>query len=116
MNKLERLFGQQRQGSITRASKEQIKKLSQQHGQGGSEGFWPFHGGQSSSDAFNLLSKHPSQANKFGRLFEADFNDFKQLQDLDLLVSFANITQVNNPTQISFNPIQFNSYMKSIAQ
>ncbi|KAL6271590.1 hypothetical protein ACE6H2_028501 [Prunus campanulata] len=94
MNKLERLFGQQRQGSITRASEEQIKKLSQQHGQGGgSEGFWPFHGGQSSSDAFNLFSKHPSQANKFGRLFEADFNDFKQLQDLDLLVSFANITQ-----------------------
>ncbi|CAL9023709.1 unnamed protein product [Prunus brigantina] len=93
MNKLERLFGQQRQGSITRASKEQIKKLSQQHGQGGSEGFWPFHGGQSSSDAFNLFSKHPSQANKFGRLFEADFNDLKQLQDLDLLVSFANITQ-----------------------
>ncbi|PQQ16920.1 sucrose-binding protein-like [Prunus yedoensis var. nudiflora] len=93
MNKLERLFGQQRQGSITRASEEQIKKLSQQHDQGGSEGFWPFHGGQSSSDAFNLFSKHPSQANKFGRLFEADFNDFKQLQDLDLLVSFANITQ-----------------------
>ncbi|TQD95103.1 hypothetical protein C1H46_019259 [Malus baccata] len=94
-NKLDRLFGQQRRGSIVRASKEQVQRMSQQHGHGGSEGIWPlpFHGGESSKDSFNLFKKHPSQENKFGRLFEADFKDFKQLQEFDLLVSFANITR-----------------------
>ncbi|KAM1874346.1 hypothetical protein ACFX13_008080 [Malus domestica] len=95
-NKLDRLFGQQTRGSIIRASKEQVQRMSQQHGHGGSEGIWPlpFHGGElTSKDSFNLFKKHPSQENKFGRLFEADFKDYKQLQEFDLLVSFANITR-----------------------
>ncbi|KAM1805411.1 hypothetical protein TB2_030687 [Malus domestica] len=96
-NKLDRLFGQQRRGSIIRASKEQVQRMSQQHGHGGGKGIWPlpFHGGDESSskDSFNLFKKHPSHENKFGRLFEADFNDFKQLQEFNLVVSFANITR-----------------------
>ncbi|KAL6208638.1 hypothetical protein ACLB2K_019585 [Fragaria x ananassa] len=98
-DELQRLFGQQRQGSIMKASREQIEKMS--HSSRSSEGLWPFHGDQpstpfstsSKSGPFNLLRKRPSQSNRHGRLFEADSNDYKQLEELDLQISFANITR-----------------------
>ncbi|KAK9281489.1 hypothetical protein L1049_004392 [Liquidambar formosana] len=87
-DRLKRLFGQQKQGAIVKASKEQIQSMSH-HEEGGS---WPF-GGESSRGPFNLLKMRPSQSNEYGRLHEANCNDYKQLQDLDVAVSFANITK-----------------------
>ncbi|WCJ21568.1 Vicilin Pis v 3.0101 [Euphorbia peplus] len=84
--KLEQIM-RQKQGVIVKASKEQIQSMS--HREEG-KGIWPF--GESSS-AFNLLKKSVVN-NKFGELFEAKPNDYKQqLQDLDLGVSLANITR-----------------------
>ncbi|XP_062024244.1 vicilin Jug r 6.0101-like [Rosa rugosa] len=105
-DELERLFGQQRQGSIMKASREQIEKMS--HSTRGREGFWPFHGDEpfstssSKSGPFNLFKKRPSQSNRHGRLFEADSNDYKQLEELDLQITFANITR-GSMTAPSFN-------------
>lgn len=80
-----------------KASKEQIRSLSEQ------EEFpariWPFG---DSSGPFNLFRRRPSQSNQFGRLYEAHPNDFKQLQDLDLIVSFANITKVSKTCSFHF--------------
>ncbi|KAL3742597.1 hypothetical protein ACJRO7_017984 [Eucalyptus globulus] len=92
-NKLERLFGQQQQGAIVKASREQIEALSG-HEEGGR---WPFGGGEShgskGSRSFNLFNKHPSHANQHGQLYIADRDDFKELEDMDVMISFANITQ-----------------------
>lgn len=115
-DELEKLFRQQRQGSIVRASKQQIEKLSHASSHG-REGFWPFHGDQpstpfstrSKTGPFNLFKKHPSQSNQHGRLFEADSDDYEQLKDLDLRVSFANITRGSMTT------LQFNSRATKIA-
>ncbi|CAN1270983.1 Vicilin Pis v 3.0101 [Linum perenne] len=85
--KLQRIF-QQKEGVIVKASKEQIKALT--HGEDGG-GIWPFGG--ESTGPFNLLHKRPTQRNTYGQLWEADPNEFEQFRDLDLLVSFANITQ-----------------------
>ncbi|XP_050364792.1 vicilin Cor a 11.0101 [Argentina anserina] len=95
-DELQRLFGQQRQGSIMKASREQIQKMS--HSSGGAEKIWPFHGDEpfstsTKSGPFNLFKKRPSQSNQHGHLFEADFNDYKQLEELDIQISFANITR-----------------------
>ncbi|KAF8013900.1 hypothetical protein BT93_I1687 [Corymbia citriodora subsp. variegata] len=92
-DKLERLFGQQQQGAIVKASREQIEALSGRE----EGGLWPF-GGESrrskgSKGSFNLFSKHPSQANQHGQLYIADKDDFKELKDVDVMISFANITQ-----------------------
>ncbi|XP_065861123.1 vicilin Pis v 3.0101-like [Euphorbia lathyris] len=84
--KLEQIFNQ-KQGAIVKASKEQIQAMS--HREEGT-GIWPF---SESRSAFNLLKK-PVIRNKFGQLFEAKPNEYKQqLQDLDLAVSLANITR-----------------------
>ncbi|KAI6702937.1 hypothetical protein NL676_012073 [Syzygium grande] len=90
-NKLERLFGQQQQGAIVKASREQIQALS------GSEegGRWPFGGethGSKGSHSFNLFNKRPSHANQPGQLYIADRHDLRELEDMDVMISFANIT------------------------
>ncbi|KAK6937561.1 Cupin 1, partial [Dillenia turbinata] len=84
--RLGRLFGQRRQGAIVKAGKEQIEALSQ-HEEGG---IWPF-GGQSRGP-FNLLNKRPSQSNEHGQLYEANSEDYKQLKDFDVAVSYVNIS------------------------
>lgn len=90
IDKIQSLFGQQQQGFIIKASEEQIRALSQ-HEEGG---IWPFKGGESSRAKFNLYEQHPKHANQYGQLYEVDSNQFRQLHDLDLQVSLANITQV----------------------
>ncbi|KAA8543268.1 hypothetical protein F0562_021237 [Nyssa sinensis] len=87
-DKLQRLFGQQRQGIIIKASEEQIRSMSHREEGGRS---WPFGG--ESRGPFNLLNKRPSQSNQYGQLHEVDARDYRQLQDLDVAISFANITQ-----------------------
>ncbi|WCJ21566.1 Conglutin beta 2 [Euphorbia peplus] len=84
--KLEQLV-RQKHRAIIKASKEQIQSMS--HRAEG-KGIWPF---SESSSAFNLLKKSVV-SNKFGELFEAKPNEYKQqLEDLDLAVSLANITR-----------------------
>ncbi|RZC52308.1 hypothetical protein C5167_020736 [Papaver somniferum] len=92
--RLDRLFGQQTQGVIIRASQEQVRELSRHASSSSEEGhFWPKRGGQSSSGPFNILNKRATYSNSYGQLYEVDGNDYKQLQDLDLGVSFTNISQ-----------------------
>ncbi|XVE73094.1 hypothetical protein DITRI_Ditri11bG0090100 [Diplodiscus trichospermus] len=58
----------------------------------GGGAIWPFEG--VSKGAFILFRKRrPSHSNKYGQLFEVDGDEFKQLKDLDLRVSYANITK-----------------------
>ncbi|KAH7517239.1 hypothetical protein FEM48_Zijuj09G0041800 [Ziziphus jujuba var. spinosa] len=87
-NRLKRLFRQQKLGSIMKVSKEQVQGLSKR-GEGGS-GIWPFG---SESGSFNLFRKRPSKANKYGHLHEVDSKDYEELQNLNLMISYANITR-----------------------
>ncbi|XP_077247898.1 vicilin Cor a 11.0101-like [Tasmannia lanceolata] len=88
--KLQRVFGQQREGAIIRATDEQIKEMSR--GASSSKGGrWPF--GEPSSGPYNLLNKRPSYSNDHGKLYEVDANDYQPLRDVDISVSFANITR-----------------------
>ncbi|XVF21736.1 hypothetical protein REPUB_Repub12eG0115700 [Reevesia pubescens] len=90
-DKLENFFERQDQGPFLKASKEQIEALSKS-GSGG--GIWPLPFGGASKSAFNLFRRRrPSQSNQYGQLFEAGADEFKPLKDLDLRVSYANITK-----------------------
>ncbi|KAL5561715.1 hypothetical protein UlMin_031462 [Ulmus minor] len=89
-DEIERLFRQQKRGSIVQASREQVQELSRQ-AQKSSAGFWPFR--DESRGPINLFNTKPTQSNRYGTLHEADPNEHKQLQDLELLISFANITK-----------------------
>ncbi|KAG8370235.1 hypothetical protein BUALT_Bualt14G0095900 [Buddleja alternifolia] len=84
--RLEKVFGQQRKGVIIKASKEQIRALSQQSesSKGRRAESW---------GPFNLLSERPLFSSRYGQYFEASPNNYKQLQDLDVAVSFMNITK-----------------------
>ncbi|KAJ0966398.1 hypothetical protein J5N97_027536 [Dioscorea zingiberensis] len=74
---------QQQQGAIIKASEQQIRSI------GGSSS----HQGGESQRPFNLLKKRPTESNRHGKLIRADRNDYQPLKDLDLAVSFVNITQ-----------------------
>jgi len=86
-DKLQRLLGQQKQGVIIKASEEQIRSMSH-HEEGG---VWPFRG--ESKGTFNLYQQRPTHSNQYGQLYEVDSSQFRQLRDLDIAVSLANITQ-----------------------
>ncbi|KAK2997987.1 hypothetical protein RJ639_026653, partial [Escallonia herrerae] len=88
-DRLQRLFGQQKKGIVVKASEEQIRALSHESGGGG----WPFAAGKSSKGPFNLFKKRPTKSNNYGRLHEVDAQDYRQLEDLDVSVTFANITE-----------------------
>lgn len=88
---MERLFGQQLQGAIVKASREQIQALI------GSEegGRWPFDGETHSSKgshSFNLFNKRPSHANQPDQLYIVNKHNLRELEDMDVMISFANIT------------------------
>ncbi|OVA15523.1 Cupin 1 [Macleaya cordata] len=85
--KIDRLFSQQKKGIIIKASEEQIRALSEHASE------HTHHEGSSSSGPFNLLNKSPLHSNRYGKLLQIDGNDYKQLQDLDMSVSFTNITK-----------------------
>ncbi|KAJ9696154.1 hypothetical protein PVL29_008410 [Vitis rotundifolia] len=90
-DRVQRVIKQQNKGVIVKASEQQIQALSQRE-EAGMFSF-PF-GSTESKRVFNLLSKEPSISNRYGRLHEADANEFQQLQDIDIAVSYANITKV----------------------
>ncbi|XP_054796519.1 vicilin Cor a 11.0101-like [Prosopis cineraria] len=84
---LERLFGRQKKGSIFRISRDQVRSLSKRW-----EGprIWPF-GGQGRGP-FNIFHNKPSVSNDYGRLYEVGPEDQSDLDNLNLMISFANIT------------------------
>ncbi|CAK9147030.1 unnamed protein product [Ilex paraguariensis] len=88
-DRIQRLLGKQNQGMIIKASEEQIRGLSRQE----EGGIWPFGGGESSRGPLNLFEKRPSKSNDYGQLYEVDERDYTKLEDLDVAVSFANITR-----------------------
>lgn len=87
---MQRLFGQQKQGVILKASQEQIRAMSH-HEEGG---IWPFGG--ESKGTHNLYEQRPTHSNQYGQLYEVDSSQYRQLRDLDIAISLANITQVHN--------------------
>ncbi|XP_073129325.1 vicilin Cor a 11.0101-like [Henckelia pumila] len=87
-DRIEKLFGQQKQGAILKVSKEQIQGMSH-HEEGG---IWPFGGGESKG-TYNIYQEHPTHANQYGQLYEVDYSRFRSLQDLDVAITLANITR-----------------------
>ncbi|KAI3910791.1 hypothetical protein MKW98_030599 [Papaver atlanticum] len=81
--RLQRLFGQQRRGAIVKASEEQIRALSP-HSR------WPF--GSESNGPYNILHHHPMHSNNYGQLYQVTSNQYRQLENLDVSLTFANIT------------------------
>lgn len=86
-DRLQKLFGQQREGVIIRASEEQIRIMSR-HEEGG---IWPFGG--ESKGSINIYKQRPSQSNQYGKFYEVDESRYGQLVDLDISLSFGNITE-----------------------
>ncbi|KAF9622586.1 hypothetical protein IFM89_032485 [Coptis chinensis] len=92
--RLDKVFRQQRQGEIVEASQEQIRALSRDASSSQEGGhIWSRRGSRSSRGPYNLLNKRPTHSNEFGQLHEVDGNDYSQLQDLDVAVTFHNIKQ-----------------------
>ncbi|KAL2935638.1 Vicilin-like antimicrobial peptides 2-1 [Bienertia sinuspersici] len=85
---LKKVFSQS-EGAIIRASEEQIRALTHEK-----SGHWPF-GGKGSRDSapYHLLKRQPIESNAFGTLFELKPEHYSQLEDLNVAVSFGNITQ-----------------------
>ncbi|CAL9166695.1 unnamed protein product [Musa hybrid cultivar] len=84
--KLERLFEKQRRGEFIKMTEEQMRALTQSTGEGG----WPL---ARSTEPYNLLQNRPSHSNEHGQLHEVGANEYQQLQDLDVDVSVANISE-----------------------
>ncbi|KAI3975404.1 hypothetical protein MKX01_004491 [Papaver californicum] len=82
--RLQRLFGQQKRGAIVKASEEQIRALSPRSR-------WPF--GSESNGPYNLLHHHPMHSNNYGQLYQVTANEYRRLENLDVAVTFANITK-----------------------
>lgn len=72
-----------------RATEEQIRAMSQGKHQGGR---WPFGG--ESRGATNIFQQRPIQSNQYGELREVTPNEYRELEELDITVSIANISQV----------------------
>ncbi|MCL7042585.1 hypothetical protein MKW94_026608 [Papaver nudicaule] len=87
-DQIKRLFGQQNKGMMIKASEEQIKAISKHASETHQK-----REEKLSSGPFNLLQKSPVHSNRYGKLFQIDGNDYKQLQDLDMSVTFTNITK-----------------------
>ncbi|URE22804.1 Cupin [Musa troglodytarum] len=82
------------EGEIIKITEEQIGALSQTTGFGGDRPF------AESNEPYNLLQKRPSHANEFGELYEARSSDYHRLQDLDVDVSIANISEIDDGTKL----------------
>ncbi|KAF3635390.1 putative vicilin GC72-A-like [Capsicum annuum] len=82
-DRLESLFGQQKQGIVIEASEEQIRAISQHASRSKGETRGPF----------NLLKESPLFGNRFEQFFEAAPEKFERLRDLDTGVGYMNINQ-----------------------
>ncbi|XP_060179383.1 vicilin Cor a 11.0101-like [Lycium barbarum] len=86
-DRLQRLFGQQKQGIVIKASEEQIRAISEHASRSTKQTKGETQG------PFNLLKERPLFGSKFGQFFEASPEKFEQLRDLDTAVGFMNINQ-----------------------
>ena len=88
-DRLERFFDQQeqREGVIIRASQEKLRALSQ-HAMSAGQRPW---GRRSSGGPISLKSQRSSYSNQFGQFFEACPEEHRQLQEMDVLVNYAEI-------------------------
>ncbi|KAI4317872.1 hypothetical protein L6164_025703 [Bauhinia variegata] len=77
---------QNQQSVIVRASREQIRQLTQQ-AQPSQQG------GQSQSGPFNLRNLETRYSNNYGNFWEARANQFPQLRDLGVAVAWTDIKQ-----------------------
>ncbi|KAL3827979.1 hypothetical protein ACJIZ3_016781 [Penstemon smallii] len=85
-DRLQRLFGQQKQGGILKASQEQVRAMSHRQEEG--------RGGESKKGTFNIYSQRRTHSNQYGQLYVVDPSQHRQqLQDLDIGISLLNITQ-----------------------
>jgi hypothetical protein len=73
---------------IVKVSREQIEELSR-HAKSSSR-----RSASSESAPFNLRSREPIYSNEFGNFFEITPEKNPQLQDLDILVNYAEIREV----------------------
>ncbi|PIA51252.1 hypothetical protein AQUCO_01100237v1 [Aquilegia coerulea] len=90
---LDSLFRQQRKGGIVQASQEQIRALSRDVSSSRQRSpKWSRHSSQSWRP-FNLLNQRPTHSNEYGQLYDVTPNDYPQLQDLDVAVSYHKINQ-----------------------
>lgn len=92
---MEKVFQQQTKGNFVKATAAQIQTLSRQNGEAAP--IWSYNSGESKRPVFNLLNKATTAYNNYGRLHEANGNDFLPLKDMDIGISYANITQVILP-------------------
>lgn len=83
-DRLRRFFSQQDKGFVIKASEEQIRSLTQDAETGGGGG---------SKGPFNLL-RNPTFSNQYGKLYEVDPSERRELAEIDIAVGFANITKV----------------------
>ncbi|KAF3325190.1 vicilin-like antimicrobial peptides 2-2 [Carex littledalei] len=86
-DRIESIFSRQWQGAFVEASEEQIRALSRYSTEGGR---WPFG---ESRGPFNLFEKDPIHSNRYGKLYEANSDDYRKLGWLNLRVSLANIRE-----------------------
>ncbi|KAL3829810.1 hypothetical protein ACJIZ3_018612 [Penstemon smallii] len=86
--RLERVFGKQKQGVIIKASEEQIRALAPEEEEEEEE-----EEEGSREKLINIYKQHPIYSNQYGQLYHVDSSQYKKLQDLDVSVSLANITQ-----------------------
>ncbi|PHT85887.1 hypothetical protein T459_07993 [Capsicum annuum] len=86
-DRLERLFGQQSQGPVIKASEEQIRAISRYASLPTKHSIGEIRG------PFNLLQGSPLFESRFGQFFEASPENFEQLRDLDVAVGYMNINQ-----------------------
>lgn len=100
-DQIERVFGQQQSGErqrgerqqqqqegfIRRASREQLRALSQQASSSKREG------GRDTNGPISLKNQKPLYCNNNGKFFEANPQQFKQLQDMDVFVNLVDINK-----------------------
>ncbi|KAI3979779.1 hypothetical protein MKX01_013874, partial [Papaver californicum] len=72
-----------KRGAIVKASEEQIRALSPHT-------CWPFV--SESNGPYNLLHHHPMHSYNYGQLYQVTGNEYKQLENRDVALTFANIT------------------------
>ncbi|KAK9182641.1 hypothetical protein WN944_025787 [Citrus x changshan-huyou] len=81
---------QRQQGTIKRASQEQLKALSQHASSRRRRG-------RGFTAPFNLLSRKPIYNDNFGRFFEATPKDYQQLQEIDAVVEGRGRFEMGGP-------------------
>lgn len=99
---IERLIGEQKEGRrqlqrpdfIKRASQEQLQALTQHASSPRRKG------GRQTTGPISLHSLSPTYSNNYGKFYEATPEDNKQLEEMDVLVSWTDLKQVKKKTKI----------------